>query len=75
MEKIEVVLEELGYFTNKQCENIKKNLEGYSYMNFEITWSSFNNLNCILIVRTEYETTKEELKNFFLHCALGKLYE
>ena len=27
MEKIEVVLEELGYFTNKQCENIKKNFE------------------------------------------------
>ena len=62
MKTVEVVLEELGYFTNKQCENIKKNLEGHSYMNFEITWSSFNNSNCILIVRTEYETTKEELK-------------
>ena len=37
MKTVEVVLEELGYFTNKQCENIKKNLEGHSYMNFEIT--------------------------------------
>ena len=34
---VEVYFEELGVFTGKEIENIKKALEGASYMEFQIT--------------------------------------
>lgn len=73
MKYTQVIFEELGYFLPAECEAIKKELEGYSYMNFKIGWSNYCG-NCTLIVRTGYETTQEELKTFFLHCALGKIF-
>lgn len=36
----EYTFEELGYFAERECEAIKEQLQGYSYMNFDITWSN-----------------------------------
>lgn len=69
---VEVYFEELGTFTGKEIENIKKALEGKSYMEFQIT-SCCQYGNYTLGVRTFNKgvESKEELKNMFLHCALS----
>ena len=38
----EYIFTELGYFTEKECENIKNALDGKTYMNFSITWSNLH---------------------------------
>ena len=68
----EYIFTELGYFTEKECENIKNALDGKTYMNFSITWSNCAG-NCTLIVRTDYEDTEENIKRFFFHVALSEL--
>ena len=68
----EYYFEELGFFTRSACEKIKDCLQGYSYMNFDISWSDCAG-NCTLIVRTNYDDTEENIKNFFFHCALNML--
>ncbi|MCC8045641.1 MAG: hypothetical protein LIO60_00675 [Oscillospiraceae bacterium] len=68
----EHIFTELGYFTESECVAIKDCLQGYSYMCFNVSWSRYA-ANYTLIVRTEYETTEDELRDFFLHCALSKL--
>ncbi len=69
----EHIFTELGYFTEKECENIKNALDGKTYMHFSIKWLNCAG-NCILIVRTDYEdTTEENIKRFFLHVALSEL--
>ena len=68
----EYIFTELGYFTKKECENIKNALDGKTYMNFSITWSNYAG-NCTLIVRTDYEDTEENIKRFFFHVALTEL--
>ena len=75
----EIILSELGYFTEKECQAIKDKCEGKSYLKFQISWSNWTG-NCTLIVGTHYEfentyKVKEEFKNFFLHCALSALVE
>lgn len=70
----EYIFEELGYFSERECAAIKDELQGYSYMNFDIAWSNCAG-NCTLILRTNYEEEPQEIKNFFLHCALGKIFE
>lgn len=70
----EYTFEELGYFSERECEAIKEQLQGYSYMNFDIAWSNCAG-NCTLIVRTNYEDSEKEIKNFFLHCALGRIFQ
>lgn len=68
----EYIFTELGYFTEKGCENIKNALDGKTYMNFSITWSNCAG-NCTLIVRTNYEDTEENIKRLFFHVALSEL--
>lgn len=70
----EYTFEELGYFAERECQAIKDCLQGYSYMNFDITWSNQAG-NCILILRTDYDDTPESIKAFFLHCALGQIFQ
>lgn len=50
----EYTFEELGYFTESQCKAIKEELQGYSFMNFDIVWSNCAG-NCALVLRTDYE--------------------
>lgn len=70
----EYTFEELGYFAERECEKIKECLQGYSFMNFDISWSNCAG-NCTLVVKTDYDDTAENIKNFFLHCALGVIFE
>lgn len=65
----EYVFTELGYFTETTCKKIQTALEGTTFMNFKISWSNRAG-NCTLIVATDYEETEQEIKNFFLACAL-----
>lgn len=70
----EYIFTELGYFSVRECKAIKEVLDGYSYMNFIIKWCNQAG-NCTLVVCTDYDDTEEEIKTFFLHCALGKIFE
>ena len=63
---------ELGYFTEKSCERIKKVMDGKTFMNFRVSWSNFAG-NCTLIICTDYEDTEENIKSFFLHVALAHI--
>lgn len=65
----EYVFSELGYFTETTCKRIKNAIEGKTFMNFKISWSNCAG-NCTLIIATDYEETEQEIKNFFLACAL-----
>lgn len=68
----EYVFEELGFFTKSTCEKIKSKMQGKTYMSFEVDYSNFAG-NCTLIVRTDYDAAPQEIKNFFLNCALNQL--
>lgn len=59
----EYTFEELGYFTERECQAIKDSLQGHSYTNFDIVWSNQAG-NCILILRT---TRKYQKFLFALH--------
>lgn len=68
----EYPFEELGYFTKIQIENIKKVMDGQTFMNFKVSSSNMAG-NHILIIKTDYEDSEENIKKFFLHCAIGSL--
>lgn len=68
----QVTFSELGYFTEKQINAIKDELDGVSYMSFNVTYSNYAG-NRTLIVSTDYEADEEEIKNMFLHCALSAI--
>lgn len=72
--KKEYTFTELGFFREEKCKAIKEAMQGKTYMNFEIKWSYYAG-NCTLIICTDYEGTESEIKNFFLHCALGQIFE
>ena len=64
--------EELGYFTEKEIESLKRKLNGKTYMNFEIA-SSNNVGNHILILRTDYDDTPSNIRRFFLGYVFSEL--
>ena len=68
----QVVFNELGYFTERQIEAIKDELDMASYMSFNVSSSNCSG-NRTLIVSTNYEADEEEIKNMFLHCALSSI--
>ena len=63
---------ELGYFTKETVENIKKKLDGATYMNFKVIYSNCCG-NYTLGICTDECTDEEEIKNCFLACALTLL--
>lgn len=68
----EYTFEELGYFTNSQIENIKKVMDDRTFMNFKVSSCNMAG-NHILIIKTDYKDSEENIKNFFIHCAIGSL--
>lgn len=68
----EFAFTELGYFTEKAVQRIAKAMNGKTYMCFEVT-SSNQAGNRTLIVRTSYSPDPDEVKKFFLTCALAEL--
>ncbi len=67
----EYTFDELGYFKVSACEKIKEKMQGKTYMNFDVAYSNFSG-NCTLIVKTNYDAEPQEIKNFFLNCALNQ---
>lgn len=63
---------ELGFFGEQTLRKIKEKMDGTTYMNFNVRWSNCAG-NCNLIVTTDYDAPEQEVKNFFLHCALSKI--
>jgi len=45
-----------------------------SYMDFDIKWSNYAGKRR-LIVATDYEAEEQEIKDFFLHCALSMIFQ
>lgn len=70
----EYIFSELGYFQVRECEAIKEEMQGKTCMNFDVTWSNCAG-NCTLIIRTDCEDAEQVIKNFFLSCALRKIFE
>lgn len=68
----EYPLPELGYFTVKEAERIAEIMRGKSYMKWEIGYCNLAG-NCTLVIKTEYDETPEEIKNFFLWGVLAEL--
>ncbi len=69
---MEYPLSELGYFTEDECKTIIKKLDGKTYMKFHISYSNYAG-NCILVIKTDYKESPEEIKNFFMWLALAEL--
>lgn len=65
----EYAFTELGYYTQETCERIKKAMDGRTYMHFKVGYSNQAG-NCTLIISTDHEGTEQEIKNFFLACAI-----
>lgn len=68
----EVWFDNLGYFTKRDIDNIKKVMDGKTFMKFEVI-SSNQAGNYSLGVYTDYDATEEEIKNMFLSVALSNL--
>ena len=69
----EYTFPELGYFTQSQCEALRRKLQGRTFYDFGIGWSNQAG-NCILSVSTANPPeTDSDFKNFFLHAALSAL--
>ena len=70
----EIVLNELGYFCEKECEAIKEVMQGKTYMNFDVDWSK-QGINCTLIVKTDYEEDEPKVKDFFISSCLRCIFK
>lgn len=69
----EYALDELGYFTEDQCEKVEALMEGKTFMKFHIKWSNCAG-NCTLIACTDYEETEAEIKAFFIHALIANFW-
>lgn len=65
-----------GYFTEKQCKAIQKQMQGKTFFNFDIKYSSQAG-NCTLIVKSDNtnEYTPDELKKMFIYACISELAE
>lgn len=63
---------DLGFFCREECEAIARAMDGKTFMNFKVRCSSMAG-NCTLIVETDYDAEPEEIRRFFLNCALAEL--
>ena len=71
----EIVLNELGYFSERECEAIKEEMQGKTYMNFDVDWSK-QGINCTLIVKTDYEEDEQnKVKDFFISSCLRCIFQ
>lgn len=68
--KKEYPLNELGYFTENQCEKIKRFMDGKTYLNFEVAYSNCAG-NCTLIVKTNYKESEEFIKSMFIYAFMS----
>jgi hypothetical protein len=63
-----------GYFSERQCENIKYLMQGKTFFNFNIESGGCGCQNQTLVVSSNIENyTPEELKQMFLYSCLVEL--
>lgn len=63
-----------GLFSVKQCENIKKIVQGKTFLNFDIQHGGCGEQNHTIIVSSNAEDcTVEELKSLFFYVCLTEL--
>lgn len=68
----ELYFNKLGNFTEQECKDIKKMMDGSTFYNYVVGWSNWAS-NCSLIVKAECGTQeKEQAKGMFLYAAIGK---
>lgn len=65
-----------GYYSEKECEAIKKVMQGKTFFNFDIAYSNQAG-NCTLIVKSDNQNdyTPQELKEMFIYACIGELAE
>jgi len=68
----EIWFDELGFFNKRDIDNIKRVLDGKTFMNFEVI-SSNQAGNYTLGVVANSDESDDEIKNFFLNVALSNL--
>lgn len=67
----EIIFDKLGNFTEQDCKNIKKMMEGKTYYDFKVSWSCYAG-NCNLIAKASCPIDEsEDAKRMFLHSAVG----
>lgn len=71
----EIVLNELGYFSERECKAIKEEMQGKTLLDFDISWSKCGVANCILIVRTDEDVEEEEMKDKFMGACLRCIFQ
>lgn len=68
----ELYFDKLGNFTEKDCKNIKKMMDGSTFYNYNVGWSNWAS-NCNLVVKADCgDEDKESAKKMFLYAAIGK---
>ena len=75
MNKEEYILTELGQFSEEECKAIKDELQGCSYMKFDVGWINISLDDCFLTVITDFEAPRKDILTVFLNCALSTIYE
>lgn len=71
MKTKEIYFEELGFFTTRQCEKIRRVVEeNPTYMMFDVIYSNCAG-NCTLGCRTSYDASEDEIKCFFLRSLIA----
>jgi ABC-type phosphate/phosphonate transport system substrate-binding protein len=62
-----------GFYSENAAKKIKQTFTNATYMNFVIEYSNFAN-NCSITVSTDCpRTTKKELYDMFVFCALNNI--
>lgn len=68
----ELYFDKLRNFSEKDCKNIKKMMDGSTFYNYVVGWSNWAG-NCSLIVKADCcKQDKEESKGMFLYAAISK---
>lgn len=68
----ELYFDKLGNFTEQDCKNIKKMMDGSTFYNYNVGWSNWAG-NCALIVKADCSAEdKERAKGMLVYSAIGK---
>ena len=68
----EYAFPELGYFSAGEIHQLAGVMDGHTYMRFKVGYCNYAG-NCTLVIYTDYESPEEDIKGFFLGCALSAL--
>lgn len=68
----EIILDRLGNYTEQDCKNIKKMMDGKTFYDFKVSWSNYAG-NCKLILNAACPIDESEnAKGMFLYSSIVK---